>query len=53
MKAMVLALATSVSESAFGQMWRQAGTFLDIVIPLILFAIILVSGIAVFFDFVH
>ena len=53
MKAIVQAFAVCVSDSVFGQLWRQFGAFLDIVIPLVLFAIILIAGGAVFFNFVH
>ncbi len=36
MKAMVLAMAASVGESAFAQWWRKAGEMIDVVIPLVL-----------------
>jgi hypothetical protein len=53
MKAMVLALAASVSESAFGQLWRQVGAVLDVVIPIAMFIMVVIGGSAVFFGFLH
>lgn len=44
MKAVVLALAASVSESVVGQLWRQVGAVLDVVIPIALFITVVVAG---------
>ena len=49
MKAMVLALAASVGESAFAQWWRQDRCVLDVVIPIVLFITVVTAGGAVLF----
>ena len=51
MKAMVLALAASVGESAFAGRWRQVGAALDLVIPIALFVTVVMAGAAVLFGF--
>lgn len=53
MKAVVLALAASVSESAFGDLWRKVGALLDIVIPIVLFFLLVLAAGAAIFGFVH
>jgi hypothetical protein len=49
MKAMVLALAASVGESAFAVRWRQVGAVLDLVIPIVLFITVVAAGATVLF----
>ena len=51
MKAMVLALTASVSESAIGQLWRAAGMILEIVIPIALFTTIMATAGAIILGF--
>jgi len=53
MKAMVLAMAASVGESAFGQGWRKAGKIIDVVIPIVLFTIIVMTAGALIFGLVQ
>ena len=53
MKAMVLAFAANVSESAFGRLWSKVAEVLDMAIPIALFALIVVGSGAVIFGFVH
>ncbi len=53
MKAMVQALAVTVSDGVVGHMWRQTGAFLDVAIPVIVFVVILAAGISVVFGLVH
>ena len=51
MKAMVLAMAASVSESAFARWWRKAGRVLDVVIPIVLLITIVAAVGAIVFGF--
>jgi len=53
MKALAIAMATRVSDSAFGQAWRKAGDALDIAIPLVLAAALVVGVASVLFGFVQ
>jgi len=53
MKALVLAMAASVSGSGFAQLWRQVGELLDLAIPIALLITVVIAGGAVFFGFVH
>ena len=53
MKAIVLAMAASVGESAFAQWWRKAGGIIDVVIPLVLVTTIVVAVGAVVFGLVQ
>ncbi len=49
MKAMVLALAASVGESAFARWWWKAGAVLDCMVPILLLITIVVAlGVVVF-----
>ena len=52
MKAMVLALATRVGESEVGRWWGIVGDALDYAIPVVLFAVIVVSLGAIAFGLV-
>lgn len=49
MKAMVLAVAASVGESAFARWWWKAGDVLDVVIPVTLLVAIVAALSAIFF----
>ena len=53
MKAMVLAMAAGISESAFARWWWKAGDVLDVVIPVALLVAIVIAVGAVIFGFVH
>ena len=53
MKAMVLALAAGVSESAFAQWWWKIGDVLDVAIPVVLFITVVTAGGAVLFGLVQ
>ena len=53
MKAVVLALATSVGESAFAGWWRKAGVLLDVVIPLVLVAVLAIASGAIILGFAN
>ena len=54
MKAMVLAMAASVGESAFAQWWHKAGEIIDIVIPIVLVTtIVAIAGGAIIFGIVQ
>ena len=53
MKAMVVAFAARVNESAFGRLLWQAGDLLDVVIPIALFVAIVAGAGAVVLGLVH
>ena len=51
MKAMVLAAAARVGDSAFGRGWSRAGELLDVAIPLALTAVLVLGAAAILFGF--
>ena len=53
MKALAIAMAARVGDSAVGEAWRKTGDMLDIVIPLVLAATLVVGTASVLFGFVH
>lgn len=53
MKAMVLAMAARVGDSAFGRSWSKAGDVLDKVIPVALLILIVVVAGAIMFGFLR
>jgi hypothetical protein len=52
-KAMVLAMAARVGESAFGHAWRKTGEVLDVLIPIALTAALAVGAASILFGFAH
>ncbi len=53
MKAMVLAAAARVGDSAFGRGWNRAGEILDVVIPLALTAVLVLGAASILFGLVQ
>jgi hypothetical protein len=53
MKALAIAMALRVSESAVGRGWNRAGEILDVVIPLLLTAALAIGAASILFGFVR
>ncbi len=53
MKALVIAMAARVGESAVGRGWNKAGEVLDVVIPIAVTAALAVGAGAILFGFAH
>jgi hypothetical protein len=51
MMAVVSAVAARVGESAFGRAWRKTAEVLDMVIPIVLTAVLVIAAASILFGF--